>query len=181
MTGEAQLILLAEIAIALAGFAGIVATNQFRSTGKFSRGDVVGLILIVHCGAVDAFFALLPMAIFAFGYSEQIAFRISSGVHCINFTLYLYWILTNMRTVRVRSPLARSANGVLYSSAVAIIAINAMNAMNWKFHGEFGPYFLACILPLLLAAYMFIRLVSRPILRAVKASESVQIEGAGLT
>jgi hypothetical protein len=53
--------------------------------------------------------------------------------------------------------------------------------MNWKFHGEFGPYFLACILPLLLAAYMFIRLVSRPILRAVKASESVQIEGAGLT
>ena len=49
MEGEAQLILIAELAIALAGFAGIVATNQFRGTGKFSRGDAVGLALIVHC------------------------------------------------------------------------------------------------------------------------------------
>jgi len=81
MTGEAQLILLAEIAIALAGFAGIVATNQFRSTGRFSRGDAVGLVLIIHCGLVDAFFTLLPMAIFAFGHNEQTAFRFSSALH----------------------------------------------------------------------------------------------------
>ena len=181
MSGEAQLILLAEIAIALAGFAGIVATNQFRSTGKFSRGDVVGLVLIVHCGAVDAFFALMPMAIFAFGYSEQSAFRISSAMHCINISLYIYWISNNMRTVKIRSLIDRATHGFLYSCGAVVIVLNAMNAMSWKFHGEFGPYFLACILPLLMAALMFIRLVSRPILRAVKAYESSQIEEHGLT
>ena len=179
MTGEAQMILLAEIAIALAGFAGIVATNQFRSTGKFSRGDAVGLVLIIHCGLVDAFFSLLPMAIFAFGHSEQTAFRISSALHCINFSLYIYWIVSNMRVVLIKSWAARISYTVLYSGAGFVIAINLMNAMNWVFYGEFGPYFVACILPLLLAAYMFIRLVSRPIWRSVWAHEkSVKLESS---
>ena len=171
MTGEAQLILLAELAIALAGFAGLVATNQFRSTGKFSRGDVVGLVLIVHCGLVDAFFALLPMAIFAFGYSEQTTFRLSSAMHCINYAFYFYWIVNNMRTVSINSRIAIAAYGVLALCGAAIILMNVMNAINWKFNGEFGPYFLACIFPLLLAAYMFIRLVSRPIWRSGKEHE----------
>jgi hypothetical protein len=177
MTGEAQLILLAEIAIALAGFAGIVATNQFRSTGRFSRGDAVGLVLIIHCGLVDAFFTLLPMAIFAFGHTEQTAFRFSSALHCINFSLYIYWIVKNMRSVRVNTLVAHVSYALLYIVAGFIIVINAMNAVGWVFHGEFGPYFVACILPLLLAAYMFIRLVSRPIWRSVWEHEkSMELE-----
>ena len=176
MTGEDQLILLAEISIALAGFAGIVATNQFRSTGRFSRGDVVGIVLIVHCGAVNAFFALLPMAIIAFGYSEQTAFRISSGMHVINISLYTYWIVSSMRAVRIGSRFTSLTYGALYTFGGAVILINAMNALSWKFHGEFGPYFIACILPLMMAAYMFIRLVSRPIMRALHAYESSQLE-----
>jgi len=41
------LILGAELSMALAGFAGIIATFQFRDTEKIRRADVVGLSIIV--------------------------------------------------------------------------------------------------------------------------------------
>ena len=171
MEGEAQLILIAELAIALAGFAGIVATNQFRGTGKFSRGDAVGLALIVHCGAIDGFFAMLPMAIFALGFTEQTAFRVSSLMHVINLVLYMVWIRRNMQGVQVRDWKARAVYSTLYGVTLAIIVMNLMNAFNIVFKGEFGPYFLACIQPLLLACFMFIRLVTRPLWRTVRLHE----------
>lgn len=179
MEGEAQLILVAELAIALAGFAGIVATNQFRSTGKFSRGDAVGLALIVHCGAIDGFFAMLPMAIFGFGFTEQTAFRVSSLMHCINIALYTLWIRRNMQGVQVSDWRTRAVYLTLYGVGLVIIAINLMNALNIIFKGEFGPYFLACILPLLIACFMFIRLVTRPLWRTVRLHESQSAELAG--
>jgi hypothetical protein len=173
MNGEAQLILIAELAIALAGFAGIVATNQFKDTGRFSRGDAVGLALIVHCGAIDGFFAMMPMAIYALGFTEQTAFNVSSAMHCINISLYVLWIRRNMQGVQVRNRRTRAVYSSLYAIAAIVIAMNLMNAFNIVFYGEFGPYFLACILPLLMAAFMFIRLVTRPLWYSVRQHEHV--------
>ncbi|MEZ5491132.1 MAG: hypothetical protein R3F50_12550 [Gammaproteobacteria bacterium] len=172
MTGEDQLILLAEISIALAGFAGIVVTYQFRDTHKISRGNAVGLALIIHCGLVDGFFAVLPMAVFFLGVSEQSAFRFSSAMHCVNYALYYAWTIRNMRGVPVRNQGAKVYFLALYALGVGVFVINVLNALNIHFHGEFGPYFLACLLPLMIAGYMFARLVLRPLWRALREAET---------
>lgn len=45
MNGQEQFILVAELSFVPAGFAGIVATNRFGNTGKFSCGDATGITL----------------------------------------------------------------------------------------------------------------------------------------
>jgi len=179
MNGEEQLILVAELSFVLAGFAGIVATNQFGTAGKFSRGDAIGITLIVHSGIVNGLLAILPMAIYAMGLSEQRAFNISSGLHCINISIYGLWLLRNMRGVRVADWKSRVFFWFISSVTASVVVLNAMNALNLVFHGQFGPYLLICLIPLCLAGYMFMRLVSRPLWRNLKNYDRDRLKDEG--
>jgi hypothetical protein len=67
------------------------------------------------------------------------------------------------------------------SKKAVVVVLNLMNALNIVFLGKFGPYFLACILPLLLASYMFTRLVTRPLWHSVKLYESEGTDVVGGT
>ena len=52
-----------EVSVAFAGFAGVVATFQFRDRTTVRRGDIVGLTMIVDFGLVCAFFSTLPLCL----------------------------------------------------------------------------------------------------------------------
>ena len=57
-----------------------------------------------------------------------------------------------------------------YGVAVALY----LNAMSVVFHREFGVYFVALIVPLILSGYMFVRLVVHPLWRSVRERESLE-------
>ena len=45
-----------EVSVAFAGFAGVIATFQFKDAVRIDRGDVVGVTMIVNFGLWCAFF-----------------------------------------------------------------------------------------------------------------------------
>lgn len=92
------------------------------------------------------------MAIYALGFTEQTAYRFSSAMHCINIALYFLWVRRNMQAVDVSDWRTRVIHSSLYTIALVVIVMKLLNASNIVFHGEFGPYFLACILPLVMAS-----------------------------
>lgn len=173
MNGTEQLILLAEVSISLAGFAGIVSTFQYKNGSENSHGDALGLAMMVHCGLLNAFFAVLPMAIYSLGVNEQLTWNISSSAHCVNYVLYFGYIINSMRKIKVRRTSTKVMYGLLYAVGLVVLVFNFANAFNIGFQGQFGPYFIACILPICLAGYMFARLVLRPLWKNVGVSAQV--------
>jgi hypothetical protein len=143
-------------------------SSRKRQLTTHKRYDIENL----DCDVVDGFFGMMPMAIYALGFTEQTAYRFSSAMHCINIALYFLWVRRNMQAVDASDWRTRVVHSSLYTIALIVIVMNLLNASNIVFHGEFGPYFLACILPLLMASLMFIRLVTRPLWRSVRLAES---------
>ena len=56
----------AEVSVAFAGFAGIIATFQFREAKQVKRGDVVGLTMIVQMSLNCALLSALPLLLSTF-------------------------------------------------------------------------------------------------------------------
>lgn len=72
MVEAEQLLTLRQVAIAVAGFAGIIGAFQFKDVEKISRGDAVGLALIVNTGLMSAFYSTLPLILSNFGLKDAI-------------------------------------------------------------------------------------------------------------
>ena len=172
MNGTAELLVVAQIAIVLAGFAGVVAAYEFKDLTSGTRGDALGLALIVHCGLLDALVAILPLAIYSLGVSEQTTWRIGSGIHSVNYLVYFLYVFTHLRKIHIRKPATMAFFVVLFALGLTTFIVNLLNTLNVGYHGEFGPFFVGCIFPLLIAGYMFARLVLRPLWRNIRAAEA---------
>lgn len=175
MNGTEQLLVITEVSVALAGFAGVVAAYQYKDGTNVTRGDALGLAMLVNIGLLDAFFSVLPLAIFNVGVSEQVTWMISSGLMCVNYSIFTYYVVSNMKRVKVRKMSSKLAYAFLYIAGAGILIINILNTLQINFHGEFGPFFLSLILPLILAGYMFARLILRPLWRNIHAQESSEL------
>ncbi|MDH3743763.1 MAG: hypothetical protein OES47_01530 [Acidobacteriota bacterium] len=169
-----QLIVLTEVGVALAGFAGVVASFRFKAGARVSRGNVLGLSMMITIGLIVAFFSLLPLALLNFGLERQLVWGICSGLHGLNYTAFGMDTQRRLRKVQVRKRSSLWMLKVLipiggYGVAVALY----LNAMGVVFHREFGVYFIALVVPLILSGYMFVRLVVHPLWKAVRERESL--------
>ena len=64
---ESSLLLMGiEVSVALAGFAGIIATFQLRDESKVRRGDMVALTMLVSFSLMIGFFSALPLVLRVF-------------------------------------------------------------------------------------------------------------------
>jgi hypothetical protein len=165
-----QLLLLTEVSIALAGFSGIVATFQFRGGEKKSRGDVIGLIAMVQLGLLCAFMAFLPLALMNFGRLEPYTWRISSGVAVVVFGSFLFWIYPHTKKVRFRG-ISRLIILGWWCLNLLTMLVMALNVLEWGLQGTAGPYVAGLLNPLSFVAYMFTRLLARPLWRAIREKE----------
>ena len=84
-----QLLLLIEIAVALAGFAGVVGTFQFKSGTKMARGDVLGLELMIHLSLTTAVCAILPVILLNFEIADSTIWSICSSISVIAYIIVL--------------------------------------------------------------------------------------------
>jgi hypothetical protein len=71
---------IAEIAIAIVGFSGVVAVLGHRGSGKWSDTEIVRLRTLVEPGIVVLFASFLPPVLHLALASEELAWRISNGV-----------------------------------------------------------------------------------------------------
>lgn len=167
-----QLLTFTQVAVAVAGFAGIIGTFQFKEGEKIRRGDVVGLALVVNTGLMSAFYATLPLLLSNFGFSDPIIWAISSGMTSLIYTYFSVDIAMRLKAFKSYKRFNKVTIYVLFLVGLAVIVINALNACNVVFQREFWPYHISLIYSLGLVCYMFSRLLLRPIWRALREQEA---------
>ena len=169
----------AEVSIAFAGFAGIIATFQFREAKQIKRADVVGLAMIVQMSLNCALLSALPLLLSTFTLQATTIWTLCSlygGIYTI------YSMLSIHR--KMRGAVKRWSRRLLFGSfqAVAgcVVLIQFLNASNLIFHREPGPYIAGIVVGLGLVGYLFGRLLLRPLWMAVSEQEAANL-GKGTT
>lgn len=172
-----QLLTITEIAIALAGFAGIVASFQFSAGVPVSRGNVLGLAMMIKISLVTAVFAVLPLAIFNFQAGESLVWSISSGLYGLTYIVFFLFTIKRYRRVRISKGPSRLIFRFMGALLIFFAIVLILNSLNVMFHQEAGPYLVALIYSLSSSGYMFVRLVIRPLWRDVREREAAAQEG----
>ena len=160
-----------EVSVALAGFAGIVATFQNKDGATVSRGDAVGLTIIVNFSLMGAFFCALPLVLVVFRVGEAAIWAINSALQCVYMLNRMYYIHRHMTAVALRESTRRLFRVIQGVSALVAVAL-ALNAGNQVFHREPGPSIAALFFGLGLVGFMFARLLLRPLWRVVHDQEA---------
>ena len=162
-----NLSLVAELAIALAGFASIVAIIGGRRNADDATIDVLRLRGMLEVSLITAAFALLPNLPFYAGLSETVALRLCATAFALVGGMYLVLVLR--RTANVPGyPLGRSSGfflpnsaswlvtfvGLLGSAVIVLLTVSG----GWLPNPEVG-YLWGLYAHLSLAALLFLRLV----------------------
>jgi len=130
MDGE-FLLTLAEIAVALAGFAGLIVAISGRrgSSVDEARLNLQLLKNVLGASFMAAAFALLPVALLSMGTDPKSAWRGSAGVLAAALPLYMYRTvlpaLAGYRALGRTAPLSYRTNiaiGLIFSGALALCA-----------------------------------------------------------
>ena len=165
-----QLLTIAEVSVALAGFAGIVATFQFRQQVNVYRGHVLALSMIVNISLVGALFSVLPLVFLNYDMPEQDVWALCSALMGVNISCFIVYV---WKTTRLNSlPLTtRAIFIVFFLMAFAVVIANFMNAAGFIFHRQFGTYFISFIFCFFLVGYNFSRLLMLPLWKQVRQQE----------
>jgi hypothetical protein len=156
----------AQIAVAIAGFAGVVAV--FRNDSVHDWGVVERFWL-----RLQLFNSILPLAFSMFGLflivvaaTPSTTWRWSSGFAA--FCLFPYAIMIIRKLVRFSSEQLKAAGGGKFTSYLllsVLIAVSFLQLWNIAALGAFWPFFGAIVALLLGAMYQFVRLVLTPLRR----------------
>ena len=167
-----QLLTIAEISVALAGFAGVIATFQFRQNDRVKHGHAISLSMIVNISLVGAFFAALPIGLLNFGIDESQVWSISSFLFGINQIIFIIYIYRNMTLDLLDTPIR-----ILFASFFIIgtlIAIaNFLNSLGIGFSRVYGPIFLTFLFNFALVGFIFSRLLMYPIWKSVRENSQM--------
>ncbi len=172
MENADQLLTFTQVAVAVAGFAGIIGTFQFKEGERIRRGDVVGLAVVVNMGLLSAFYSTLPLLLASFGMNDSSVWAISSGMTCVIYTYFSIDIALRLKNFKTFKAVNKLVIYLLYLISTVIIGINFLNASDVIFKREFGPYYVSLIYSLGLVCYMFSRLLLRPIWRTLREQEA---------
>ena len=78
MSAKDELLSIAEIAVALIGFSGLIFVVRARDVTELETRDLSALAMIVSAGSIALAFSLLPLPLSHVGLSEPVFWRISS-------------------------------------------------------------------------------------------------------
>ena len=159
----------AEISVALAGFAGIVATFQFRDGDTPSAGKIVALTIIVNMGLSAGMFAFLPLILFSFTSDEAIVWFVASYLLAIYMCYMMFFVQKNMHG-NVRRNRVRFLFTTYQIIAGLLIVVLLLNGANVGVERGLGPYLLTLSYGLYMVGTNFIRLLLSPLWRRYRNS-----------
>ncbi|MCX2982043.1 hypothetical protein EYC98_14365 [Halieaceae bacterium IMCC14734] len=168
------LILGVEAAIALAGFAGIIATFQFSGENETRRGDAVGLTMILQFSLLAALVSSIGILLYSFDVKQTTLWAICSALVAIVQTWATYVVYQHLSGVQRTKKLGRLAQ-LIQLPTVGLVLVNLMNASDIFFHREAGPAIASIVYALTIAGFMFSRLLLRPVWRNVRIQEAAKL------
>ena len=161
-----------EASIALAGFAGIIASTQLHTLSNVSRSTMVALTVVVQFSFLSALACAIHLLLESFGVDGETLWAISSGFGAGFATGGAYVCTRNMR-----GAITKKSNWVLFLLLLGLGILLAfallLNAMGLVFQKEPGPFIAGIIYALSVAGYMFSRLLLLPLWRIVNEQEAV--------
>lgn len=172
MAVEGQMSIITEAAVALAGFAGVVASFQFSGNSYVSRGNILALSMMILMSLNVALFSLVPFVFFEFGLDDATVWRLCSFLFGLTWPIAMYSIYQQYRKIKVRR---RSTLYTFLSlgtiSCIMTIAL-FLSAAGIVLQTGPGVFYASLVLALSISGYMFVRLVVRPLWREVRIRES---------
>ena len=161
MEGGDELSVLAEIAVALAGFSGIVIAVQSRD--QVHPWDTFRAVLLLITGFSTRVQALLPSAIHSFGVAGPSLWRLSSAL-CLLINLAPIIPVFRGRPADIASSAYYRQNvAVTMTGSAVTVAAHLMNALALGTVGTFSLFYLGVLMHIPSTALQFlIVIVVRP-------------------
>ena len=163
-----------EAAIALAGFAGVIATYQTGEGKRLGRGPVAAVTVITRCSFLVGLACAMALLLQSFGVTGSALWSISSAVGAVMMVGVAISIARS-----VRGATSRRSSRILYLAlqslgGVIVIAL-ILNAVGIVFDREPGPFIAGAVYGLSLAGVMFSRLLLMPMWQIVRELENEKL------
>lgn len=147
----------AEIAVALAGFTGVVVAFGSRNQGTWHPGDRLRLNFLLEASLTAGAFALLALILVAWTQMANVAWATTSALWAVFMPYSLY---TSHRRVteshHQHHDVDIVSNRLTFALFCVLIAVQVINATTWH---QFGPLLAALASNLAGAAMQFTRLL----------------------
>ena len=175
MEGAGTLELLAELAIGVLGFSGIVAAIGQRGSGEWAPMDRGRFFFMVFSGALVIILALLPFPLHYAGLEVASLWSWSSGAGAL--LIFLYFIGVKRATPNAgvremyRDPEASNvALGFGLLASFGSVLLLCLNAMGILFDRTFVPYLVAVLLIFVVSLVAFVRFLQAAVRRGGRAA-----------
>jgi hypothetical protein len=154
------LLSIAEIAIAIIGFAGIVSALRPTSSHGSDAMHRLRLRLMIEGSASVMVYAFLPSVLIGV-FPEQQIWAVGSGILALTSPIHVGSIYKRQRRL-FGSPLIRET--LLFDTSVIFMALGVeavliLNCLGVLFQPRFAGYLLGVLLPLGVAVAMFVRAI----------------------
>jgi len=152
----------AELAVAFAGFSGIVAALDRREQGSLFPEDRMRFAALIGASLSTTAFALLPFALLEMFSDASHAWAVSSAVYVPYAVTIIFVLERNLRRARLEDPdlIHRVSSLPLRVSSYVgfplVIVLQLANVMFWQ---KFSPFFAALLWGLAGCAIGFLGLV----------------------
>jgi hypothetical protein len=160
MEGSDVLIVIAEVSVAFAGFAGIVAVFRQRALEEWAPVDAARFRFMVECSLTTILFALLPFVFHHLGASPTATWSACSALMAATIGGLLVISSLRMRWALLQTPSYHPAL-MRFVQAVSLLTLGllVLNALRIGFTAEFGPYLAALAWVLGASGINFFRLL----------------------
>jgi hypothetical protein len=145
---------LAEIAVAMAGFAAIVVLFKRRSSGGWATADADRFNgMLLHAMAAG-FFCIFPPFVSVFTSSASVLWTIASASVAVQLLAHagiIFWL-----------PSSSLATRLSLVVPLALVSLQVLNVLGVHFTHEFRPYLAAVLWHIFQAGFLFVMLVFVP-------------------
>lgn len=163
MEPSAALSISAQIAVAIAGFAGVVVAVRNESVRDWGRVEKFWLRLLLLNSILPLMFSMVGLLFLAVKPVPPATWRWCSGIAALILLPYATMILKNL--LRFAPGQLKSAGGgrfTSYSLFALLMAVGLVQVFNVATLAAFWPYFGTIVSLLLGAMYQFVRLILVP-------------------
>ena len=148
---------IAEIAVALAGFSGVVVVFGSRSQGHWRAGDRLRLSFLLEASLTAGGFALAALVLVSIVETEQTAWAAASGLWALFMPLSLYSSRRRIIDNRERhGDIDTFANRLVFGVFATLVLVQVANVFLWR---QFAPVLAALCVNIVGAAMQFARLI----------------------
>ncbi len=156
------LLTIAEVSIAFAGFASIVAVLGRRDGGGWPTEDVDRFWVMIEYSLGALFFALIPFALFHLGVREPALWKLASALIAVFLLGYAEMVSRRLIRHRLAGTLRSHwlSLGGMYAFCGGLVVLEGLNAFSTPFDQPFGIYLVGILWLLFGAGFMFVRLLS---------------------